>query len=110
MIKKIIKTTSLVGLLFCAGIAVAETDPFVVVEISQLSIKLSNDGTGIIKNDGCHGSPDCDFGFVKITKKSKASINGVDVNILEAQSRAGKDVMVSFDPNTREVQFIRWYE
>ena len=105
MTKKIIRSC-LVFLLFFAGFAAAEKAPFVVVEIGALSIKLGNDGTGIIKNnDECFG---CDFKFVKITKNSKASINGVEVNILEARSRAGKDVMVSYDPNTREVQFIRW--
>jgi hypothetical protein len=104
MIIKFIRI-GLVMLLFLNGFAVAEKAPFVVVEISELSIKLSNDGTGIIKDDGCIG---CDFNFVKITKNSKATISGVEVNILEARSRAGKDVMVSFDPNTREVQFIRW--
>ena len=104
MTKKIIRSC-LVFLLFFAGFAVAEKAPFVVVEFGTLSIKLSNDGTGIIKNDGCF---DCDFEFVRITRNSKATINGVEVNILEARSRAGKDVMVSYDPNTREVQFIRW--
>jgi hypothetical protein len=92
-------------LLFTAGIASAEKQPFVAFETDSLSIKLSNDGTGIINKVGCLG---CDFSYVSITKNSKATINGVEVNILEAQSRVGKPAMVSFDPNTRKVQFIRW--
>jgi hypothetical protein len=68
---------------------------------------LSKDGTGIIKDVGCKG---CDFNFVKITRNSKATVNGVEVNILEARSRARKGAMVSFNPNTREVQYIRWSE
>lgn len=105
MTKKIIRTC-LVFLLFITGFALAEKAPFVVVEIGALSIKLSNDGTGIIpNNESCFG---CDFKFVKITKKSKATVSGVEVDILEARSRVGKDVMVSYDPNTLDVQFIRW--
>ena len=83
----------------------AETSPYVVVEIAKLKIKLSNDGTGIIKNIYCRG---CDFNFVKITRQSKATENGVEVDIQQAKKRAGKIAMVSFDPLTREVQFIRW--
>ena len=83
----------------------AETAPFKVVEIGSLSIKLAKDGTGIVKGIKCYG---CDFNFVRITRNSKASIQGVEVNILEARKRAGKACMVSFDPETQEVQYIRW--
>lgn len=106
MMKTLIRA-SLLCLLFCAGFASAERAPFLVFETDSLSIKLSNDGTGIVKEVGCLN---CDFNSVKITKKSKASANGVEVNILEARSRASKQAMVSFDPNTREVQYIRWYK
>lgn len=83
----------------------AEKAPFKVMETGSLSIKLANDGTGIIKDIHCNG---CDFKYVKITVNSKASIQGVEVNILQARNRAGKFAMVSFDPETREVQYIRW--
>ena len=83
----------------------AEEAPFRVDETDSLSIKLSNDGSGIVKDIYCEG---CDFTTVKITKNSKASINGVDVSIMQARERAGKPVMVSFNPETREVQYIRW--
>lgn len=85
--------------------AFAEKAPFKVIETDSLSIKLSNDGTGIVKDIKCSG---CDFNFVRITRDSKASIQGVEVNILQARKRAGKPCMVSFNPETQEVQYIRW--
>ena len=91
-------------LVFSANVC-AEIAPFKVVEIGSLSIKLSNDGTGIVKDIHCNG---CDFNFVRITHNSKASIQGVEVNILQARDRAGKSCMVSFNPETQEVQYIRW--
>lgn len=91
-------------LLFSFNVS-AETMPFKVVEVESLAIKLSNDGTGIIKDITCNG---CDFDFVRITPKSKATEGDDEVNIQQAKKRAGKSVMVSFDPQTQEVQFIRW--
>ncbi len=83
----------------------AEKMPFKVFETESLSIKLSNDGTGIVKGIRCDG---CDFNFVSITENSKASKDGVEVSIMEARGLAGKFVMVSFNPETQEVQYIRW--
>ena len=85
----------------------AEEMPFLVAEESNLQIKLSRDGTGIVKGVTCNG---CDFKYVRITSNSKATANGVEVNILEARTRAGKSAMVSFNPVTQEVQYIRWHE
>ena len=85
----------------------AEEQPFQVFEAFHLQIKLSKDGTGIVKGIDCQG---CDYKFVKITPDSKATVNGVEVNILEARRRAGKMAMVSFNPYTQEVQYIRWSE
>ena len=79
--------------------------PFKVIETDSLSIKLSNDGMGIVKDIKCSG---CDFNFVRITHNSKASIQGVEVNVLQARERAGQPCMVSFNPETQEVQYIRW--
>ena len=105
-IKKIISNHLLMLLFLVLSFNVfAETAPFKVVEMDSLSIKLSNDGTGIVKNIKCNG---CDFNFVRITTNSKASIQGTEVNILQARERAGKFVMVSFNPVTQEVQYIRW--
>lgn len=106
MMKILIRSGLLLLLLF-AGVAGAEKQPFIAFEAASLKIKLSNDGTGIVKDVGCVG---CDFNIVNITKNSKASANGMSVNILMARTRANKPAMVSFDPNTREVQFIRWYD
>lgn len=97
---------TLLFLLFSLNVF-AEEAPFRVVEEFNLQIKLSNDGTGIVKGIKCYG---CDFNFVRITPLSKATANGVEVNILEARKRAGKTAMVSFNPVTQEVQYIRWYE
>lgn len=85
----------------------AEEMPFLVAEEFNLKIKLSNDGTGIVKGISCDG---CDFNFVRITSNSKATANGIEVNILDARKRAGKAAMVSFNPITQEVQYIRWRE
>ena len=83
----------------------AEVDPFKVIETMSSKIRLSKDGTGIVKDVHCYG---CDFNMLKITTASKASKGDDDVSIFEV--RGLKDVMVtvSFDPNTREVQYIRW--
>lgn len=85
----------------------AEEMPFLVAEEFNLQIKLSKDGTGIVKGITCNG---CNFNFVRITSNSKATANGVEVNVLEARRRAGKTAMVSFNPVTQEVQYIRWHE
>ncbi|MDT8451241.1 MAG: hypothetical protein RQ936_00685 [Gammaproteobacteria bacterium] len=97
----------LLFLLCCTGVANAEQQPFAVYETDALSIKLANDGTGVIKNMGCNG---CDFNIANITYNSRASANGKVVSIFEARSRAGKPAMVSVNPDTREVQYIRWSE
>ncbi len=83
----------------------AEESPFKVFETDSLKIKLSKDGTGIVQGIQCYK---CDYNFVKITANSKATNNGIEVNIMEAGKRAGKPAMISFTPSTREVQFIRW--
>lgn len=88
-----------------ANLVIAEEHPFVPHLAHKLKIKLSKDGTGIIKGVVCTG---CDFKIVKITANTRAYRNGVEVNLLEARSRAGKQALVSFNPETREVQAIRW--
>ncbi len=103
---RIVKNCLLMPLFFLFSLNVyAEQEPFSVIETASLKIKLSDDGTGIVQNIKCKG---CDFNVVKITANSKASIQGVAVNIFEARKRAGKPAMVSFTPETREVQYIRW--
>ena len=87
--------------------AYAETKPFRVVEVGKLEIKLSRDGTGIVKNIRCS---DCETHFLRITTSSRATRNNVEVDIQEVNKRAGKSIGISFDPHTREVQYFRWYE
>ncbi len=53
-------------------------------EISTEQIKLSKDGTGIIKFKPCGK---CKQVLVKITPATKAYLNGEVINILEAKSR-----------------------
>ena len=93
--------------LFFSQYAMAEEHPFVPNSMRALSIKLSNDRTGIIKNVRCI---DCDYKTAKITLKTKAYKNGKEVDLLEAKMRAGKQALVTFNPKTREVQAIRWNE
>ena len=76
-------------------------------EISELKIKQSNDGTGIIKDVSC---PGCDYQFVKITAKTKVFVNGVEVNVLRARERAGGQAFIEFDRDTAEVKHIYWAE
>lgn len=104
---KILISLSVVFMLLLSQYAVAEEHPFVPHLAMHLSIKLSNDRTGIVKNVMCTG---CDFKIVNITPKTKAYRNGVEVDLLEAKRQAGKPALVSFNPKTREVQTIRWSE
>jgi len=103
--KLITKYLSVFALLIVSLNAYAEEMPFRVFETDSLSIKLANNGTGIVKGIECEG---CDFNFVRITANSKATRDGVEVSIMEANKMAGKFVMVSFNPETQEVQYIRW--
>ena len=80
---------------------------FIELEVARLKIKLSNDGTGIVNGIPCSN---CDTHFLKITKNTKAGKNGIEIDIQQVKKRAGKSVGISFDPKTREVQFIYWYE
>ncbi len=81
--------------------------PTITYESMSLSIKLSNDGTGVIQNVVC---AKCNYRMVKITKASKAYVNGKQVNILRAKGRSGKMAGVIFSPVTREVIKITWAE
>ena len=104
--ERVIKNSLLIFVLLIFSVNVsAETPPFKVVEIGSSKIILAKDGTGIVKGIKCKG---CDFNFVKITSASKASIQGTEVSILEVRKLKGKIVMVSFNPVTQEVQYIRW--
>ena len=105
--KLFINSVILLMMLLTQSVAMAEEHPFVPHAARALSIKLSNDRTGIIKNVMCTG---CDFKTVRITSKTKAYRNGVEVDLLEAKGQAGKPTLVSFNPDTREVQAIRWNE
>ena len=91
-------------LLLTTGVS-AEEAPFVVIETEPNNIRLADDGTGIVKNIFCSG---CDFKIVKVTPASKATRQGVEVSMLEVRGLKDVVVMVSFNPETQEVQYIRW--
>ena len=61
------------------------------LEIPKLSIKLSNDGTGIISKVSCGG---CGYKFAKITKNTNAYVNGVMVDLFRARERAGRQARI----------------
>ncbi len=96
----------LLFLLLSFNVAAEQAPPSRIVELPSLSMKLSNDGTGIVKLT----CSTCDFKFLKITRDSKAMRNGAEVSIQEARQRAGKRVALSYNPQTHEVQFIHWYD
>ncbi len=76
-------------------------------EISDLKIKQTSDGSGIIKEVSCR---DCDYKFVKITADTQVYVNGVKANLLRARERAGQQVFIEFDKETAEVKYIHWAE
>lgn len=84
-----------------------ESQPYVPFEVPVLKMKLSKDGTGIIKGISCTG---CDYNFVKITPNTTVHVNGVSVDVQRAKERLGRNVYVKFNPGTGEVLDIRWSE
>ena len=90
-----------------ANVAIAEERSTFAFEAMKLSIKLSNDRTGIVQKVDCNK---CDFNMVNITTATQAYANGEKVDLLTARSRAGKSATVIFYPDTREIQKITWVE
>ena len=104
-IVKVINQLLMLLLFVLASSAYAEKPEHRVDEVDVRSVKISNDRTGIVKDVSCYG---CDFNIVKITKDSKATRKGEAVDILEVRKLSDSAVMVSFDPKTREVLYLRW--
>ena len=94
-----------VVVMMISNAALAEEKPFLVIETASHNVKVSEDGTGIVKDIHCAG---CDFNIVEITPRTKATRQGQEVSILEVRGLRETIVMVSFDPDTRKVQFVRW--
>ena len=97
----------LLTMLFIAGVASAEQPMNAEIELYPLRIKLSDDGTGIIKNMSCGG---CDYKIGKITKNTRVYVNNVNVDLFRARERAGTLVLIEFVRSTGEVMAIRWSE
>lgn len=76
-------------------------------EISDLDIKQTNDGTGIIRGIHCG---ECDYKIVTITPDTKVIVNGNEVELLRARERAGQEAFIEFDRETAEVKHIYWSE
>lgn len=110
---KLVNAIAIVTLLLGSGIVsaanqVKQSAPnYAEFEVPRLSMKLSNDGTGIISNVSCGG---CDYRLVKITKNTNAYVNGVKVDLFRARERAGKPVFIQFVRSSGEVMAIRWME
>ena len=102
---KMLINLMIISIMFFAQSVIAEEHPYVPFEANPLSIKISDDGTGIVKNIYCWI---CDYKIVNITANTKAYENGVEVPVQEARKRNGKSALVVFNPYTREVQTIRW--
>lgn len=83
----------------------AEEKPFVVIETESHNVRISDDGTGIVKNIECGV---CNFKIVNITPNTRATKQGSEVSILDVKGLRQAVVMVSFNPLTQEVQYIRW--
>lgn len=95
-------------LFFFAGTAAAVGQrDYAEIEMYPLRIKLSNDGTGIIKNMTCGG---CNYKFGTITENTQVYVNNVKVDIFRARERAGTLVLLHFVRSTGEVMEIRWSE
>ena len=104
---KLINILLLLIPLFIAGNASAEQPMHAEIELYPLRIKISNDGTGIIKNMTCGG---CDYKIGKITKNTRVYVNNINVDLFRARERAGTLVLVQFVRSTGEVMAIRWSE
>jgi|GEM_PF-2437306 len=76
-------------------------------EISDLDIKQTNDGTGIIRGIYCG---ECDYKIVNITPETRVIVNGIEVELLRARERAGQEAYIEFDRETAEVKHIYWSE
>lgn len=95
----------LLVLLFATGVVNAEQPALSGLEVPELKMKLSNDGTGIIYGVTCG---DCDYKFGKITKNTQAYINGIEVNLFRVRERVGLSVVVRYVRSTGEIMKIGW--
>lgn len=81
--------------------------PHIPVEVPANKIKLSNDGTGIVKDVSCEG---CDYKILKVTKNSKAYANSVLTDMVRVRAKKEGLVLVKYIRATGEVYEVRWFE
>jgi hypothetical protein len=74
-----------------------------VIESEALSIKLSNDLTGVITGKICDR---CETVVVKITPDTQLFVNNVLTNLTEAKNLSGKPGAAAYDIKTRNVTKI----
>jgi len=60
-------------------------DDYLEAEINSREIKLSKDGTGVIKFRQCDNNNNCKNVLVSITQETKGVLNGVEMGLLQAK-------------------------
>lgn len=75
------------------------------IEADSLRISLNENLTGFVEGKICD---DCETIKVKITPKTKAYENNVEVPLKRAESRLGRSATVYFLIKTNEVSRISW--
>ncbi len=109
--KKILLMISLV--MFAANVY-AEEEPraedevanYEILEMFGNNIKVSSDGTGIVKNVECKV---CTSKILKITKDTKTYVDGKAADLVKIKKSRGNAVaMIRFDVASNEVILIRW--
>lgn len=73
------------------------------IESEVLEVRMSKDLTGIVKGSRCDG---CEMVLVKITPKTKLTINGFVTVLENANKCAGKPGTAIYNIETREVRSI----
>ena len=77
-------------------------------EIHRSSIRLSEDGTGVIQGVKCEV---CDFSVLKVTADTIAYVNRVQVSPREALATSSANIgSVKFDIKTQEVIEFRFFK
>ncbi len=75
-------------------------------EVSSQQLRLSKDGTGVIKVLNCNKGT-CKNTLVKITQATKGVLNGVEMGLLQAKSLSRPGfVGLAYSANTKEVLTI----
>lgn len=81
---------------------------FEEAEVYRENIKVSSDGTGVIKNPACSG---CDVRLVSVTENTKVFLRGQELGVNAALRLSKAPVaVIHFSLDTKEVLTIRFGE